>query len=489
LVTAIDERSIVAPAGHLTVVRDVHRVIDDRWRARAAFAFDASLAASVVVGTLFLTTGADLGSVALRGSLPLLWPLAVAAHGGYLDRFGESTTAEVRRLGLVGARLAAGSAALAYWGDSSLWLHFGAVTVPLLFLLSVVVRLGLRSRLARLRREGLAGRRVVAVGGSDEVISLAGSLSSAGHSEGLVVVGACLPGAGQVDRLLRKSIPAIAGKTPAAIARMVDLTDADAVIISPSVGLGSQELRHLIWALETSGTEVILAPGIADVSPSRLGVQVAGGVGLVHIRHRAIGGVPFQVKHVVDRVLGLLAMVVLSPFLVGAAAAVRFTSPGPVLFRQIRTGKDGRPFTMWKFRTMVVDAEDRQSALLENHDGNDVMFKMRQDPRVTPVGRLLRRFSLDELPQIFNVMNGDMSLVGPRPPLPAEVELYERDVHRRFAVKPGMTGLWQVSGRADLDWDDAVRLDLRYVDDWSLLLDAQILWRTCGTVLRGHGAY
>jgi exopolysaccharide biosynthesis polyprenyl glycosylphosphotransferase len=196
-----------------------------------------------------------------------------------------------------------------------------------------------------------------------------------------------------------------------------------------------------------------------------------------------------RIKCLIDRSLGVLALVLLSPILLAVAVAVRVESPGPVLFRQLRTGKDGRQFTMVKFRTMVRDAAERRPALLEQNDGDGVLFKLRDDPRVTPLGRMLRRYSLDELPQIFNVVAGDMSLVGPRPPLPDEVDLYEKHVHRRFAVKPGMTGLWQVSGRADLTWAESVQLDLRYVDNWSLLLDLQILGRTLGTVLRGQGAY
>jgi lipopolysaccharide/colanic/teichoic acid biosynthesis glycosyltransferase len=176
--------------------------------------------------------------------------------------------------------------------------------------------------------------------------------------------------------------------------------------------------------------------------------------------------------------------------LAAIAVAVRLDSPGPVLFRQTRIGAKGEPFEMLKFRTMCVDAESRLAEVVGAQDaGNTVLYKMRRDPRVTRVGRVLRRYSLDELPQLLNVLRGQMSLVGPRPPLPREVEGYEADAVRRLRVQPGLTGLWQVSGRSDLSWDESLRLDLWYVDNWSLMLDLQIIFRTAKAVLRGTGAY
>ncbi len=179
-----------------------------------------------------------------------------------------------------------------------------------------------------------------------------------------------------------------------------------------------------------------------------------------------------------------------APLLLGLACVVRLSSPGPALFHQRRAGADGRDFTMYKLRTMYVDAEERLAELrVHNEAGDGPLFKIREDPRVTPVGRWLRRFSLDELPQLLNIVKGDMSLVGPRPPLPREVEQYAEDVRRRLLVRPGLTGLWQISGRSDLSWEESVRLDLYYVENWSLALDAQIVWKTMGAVLARRGAY
>jgi lipopolysaccharide/colanic/teichoic acid biosynthesis glycosyltransferase len=194
-------------------------------------------------------------------------------------------------------------------------------------------------------------------------------------------------------------------------------------------------------------------------------------------------------KAVLDRAVGVVLFVATLPVVVVPALLVAATSVGNPFYRQTRIGRDGRPFTMWKIRTMVSDADQRRDDILDQTDRDGLMFKMRRDPRVTAVGRVLRRYSLDELPQLWNVVAGSMSLVGPRPPLPIEYRQYHDQVHRRLRVKPGITGLWQVSGRADLSWDDSIRLDLRYVDNWSIALDLQILWKTLRAVVMGSGAY
>jgi lipopolysaccharide/colanic/teichoic acid biosynthesis glycosyltransferase len=194
-------------------------------------------------------------------------------------------------------------------------------------------------------------------------------------------------------------------------------------------------------------------------------------------------------KSLFDKVIATAALIVFSPILALITLAIVLDDGGPALFTQTRVGQDGQPFTVLKFRTMVVDAELRKEALLALNEGDGLLFKLRQDPRITTIGSFLRRTSLDELPQLLNVMLGDMSLVGPRPALPAEVALYRGDVSRRLEVKPGMTGLWQISGRSDLSHEDAVRLDLRYVESWTLALDLRILWKTCAAVANGRGAY
>jgi exopolysaccharide biosynthesis polyprenyl glycosylphosphotransferase len=213
------------------------------------------------------------------------------------------------------------------------------------------------------------------------------------------------------------------------------------------------------------------------------------GLPLIHVESPEFRGVRKALKGFVDRAMASFALLMLSPLLLVLAIAIKVDSRGPVLFRQVRVGMGGREFNVFKFRSMVADADRMVEALAAQNETDGLMFKMRKDPRITRVGALLRKWSLDELPQLWNVFVGDMSLVGPRPPLPTEVAWYDQDVARRLLVKPGMTGLWQVSGRSDLPWEDGIRLDLYYVENWSLASDLAILWKTVGAVVKGRGAY
>lgn len=264
----------------------------------------------------------------------------------------------------------------------------------------------------------------------------------------------------------------------------------DAVVVLPGSGLDAPDVRRLGWALERQGVELYVGTGLLDVCPARTSLARAGGLGLVRVHGSTRTGPRRLLKAIAERVLAGVALVLLGPLLVALMLVVRGTSRGPALFRQTRVGRDGRPFTMLKLRTMVV-GDDQPDATLtaRNEVAGGVLFKLRQDPRVTPVGRLLRRYSLDELPQLVNVLRGEMALVGPRPALPQEVERYAADPRRRLAVRPGLTGLWQVSGRSDLSWEDSVRLDLSYVDNWSLGLDLSIALRTVRAVVGHRGAY
>jgi exopolysaccharide biosynthesis polyprenyl glycosylphosphotransferase len=243
------------------------------------------------------------------------------------------------------------------------------------------------------------------------------------------------------------------------------------------------------WALEKTRAELLLAPAVTEVVGPRVHIRPVCGLPLMHMERPELRGTRRLVKNLFDRTAALVGIVLLAPLLVGLALAVSLTSRGGMFFRQERVGRDGRTFSMLKFRSMVAGADRLVDDLAADSDGNGVLFKRKNDPRVTRIGRFMRRYSLDELPQLVNVLTGAMSLVGPRPPLPTEVERYGFDMHRRFLVKPGLTGLWQVSGRSDLSWDDSVRIDVRYVENWSLAFDFMILWKTVGAVLRGSGAY
>jgi exopolysaccharide biosynthesis polyprenyl glycosylphosphotransferase len=250
-----------------------------------------------------------------------------------------------------------------------------------------------------------------------------------------------------------------------------------------------RRLQQLAWDLEGSKAEMVVAPVLMEVAGPRVHVSGVLGMPLLRVSAPVFTGVRRVIKEIFDRVAAALLLLGLLPALLVFGTMVKLNSRGPVFYRQRRIGKDGKPFTMIKFRTMVVGADAKRITLRLTNDGAGPLFKMRSDPRVTRVGAFLRRYSVDELPQLLNVAAGTMSLVGPRPPLPEETMNYGPDVRRRLLVKPGMTGLWQVSGRSDLTWEESVRLDLRYVEDWSLAMDALILWKTVRAVFSGDGAY
>jgi exopolysaccharide biosynthesis polyprenyl glycosylphosphotransferase len=247
-------------------------------------------------------------------------------------------------------------------------------------------------------------------------------------------------------------------------------------------------LRGLAWSLEGAGVELLVDPGLVEVAGPRMHIRPLMGFPLLHVEEPHFTGWRWVVKRATDLVLTSIGLVLISPLMLAIAAVVKIQDGGPVIFRQTRVGLGGELFTMLKFRSMVVDAEKRKADLMALNEGNGALFKLRDDPRITPIGKLLRDFSLDELPQLFNVLRGSMSLVGPRPHLASELAQMPREAVRRSLVTPGLTGLWQVSGRSDLEGDDAVRLDLRYVENWSLTLDLLILWKTASAVLARRGA-
>jgi len=268
-------------------------------------------------------------------------------------------------------------------------------------------------------------------------------------------------------------------------------SNADTAAVTNSDVLGAAGVRALSWSLEPGRQHLILAPSLTDVSGPRVHMRPVAGLPLIHVETPRYEGAKQFTKRCFDIIASGTAIAVLGVPMLLVSILVRLSSEGPALFRQKRVGRNGELFTMLKFRSMVTDAEDQLQALID-HDrtaGNTVLFKLREDPRVTAVGKFMRRFSIDELPQLLNIFLGHMSVVGPRPPLPKEVEKYEEHVHRRFLVKPGLTGLWQVSGRSNLSWEDSVRLDLYYVENWSLAGDFMLIWRTLKAVFRRDGAY
>ncbi len=280
-----------------------------------------------------------------------------------------------------------------------------------------------------------------------------------------------------------------------ALSNLARLTDAvrrcraTIVAVTSTAALGYPVMRELSWSLESMDVDMVVTPGVTDIAGPRMMLRPVAGLPMVHIDKPRYAGANRLLKAAVDRLGAAVLLFLMTPVLLTCAIAVKATSAGPVFYRAERIGVSNNPFRMWKFRSMI-DGADRQKWELEDiSDGNGVLFKMREDPRITAVGRFMRHYSLDELPQLMNVLAGEMSLVGPRPPLRDEVAQYRGPVVRRLLVRPGMTGLWQISGRSDLSWDESVRLDLLYVENWSIMQDLVILWRTMRAVLSGHGAY
>jgi exopolysaccharide biosynthesis polyprenyl glycosylphosphotransferase len=371
----------------------------------------------------------------------------------------------------------------------ALKMDFARGYVLLAFPLGTVLLLGARWRsrkwLVRQRARGRLCDRVLLVGDREHVEQLVDAMGRT-PAAGYRVLGACVSDA---DGETVAGVPVVGPQSDVLVQSV--LLGVDVIAVSSSAGLGASGLRRLGWALEGSDIDLVVAPEIMDVAGPRVLTRPVHGLPLIHVEAPRFGGPQRVLKSGMDRAVALTGLVLLLPVLLLVALAVRLDDGGPVFFRQERVGRDGGTFRMVKFRTMVPDAEARLPALLQVNEGSGPLFKLRADPRVTRIGAWLRRYSLDEVPQLLNVLRGEMSLVGPRPPLPREVAEYESAARRRLLVKPGMTGLWQISGRSELPWEEAVRLDLYYVENWTPLLDLMIMWRTMAVVRSGAraGAY
>ncbi|MFI6643917.1 sugar transferase [Streptomyces sp. NPDC050504] len=333
------------------------------------------------------------------------------------------------------------------------------------------------------------GRRVVLVGAGEQAADFMKLWDPA--SAGISVVGACEPVTTGTESAtwwgeLRIGVLG----TVDDLREVVTAGGADTVIVIPHSGLSRSALHQMVWSLEDTDAELFLSQSIVDLGTSRQATVSVAGLTLIKVSRHMRQGIQYRLRAFADRVLAAALLLLSLPLVLFISVLIWITDPGPALFRQTRVGRDGEQFIMYKFRTMKVEAARFEAELSQlNYSGDGLLFKMRRDPRITPVGRVLRRYSLDELPQLINVLIGDMSLVGPRPPLPEEAAAYGPDLRRRLLVKPGLTGLWQISGRSDLSWEDSVRLDLAYVDNWSIRLDLAIMFRTISAVLRGTGAY
>ncbi|MFC5911590.1 sugar transferase [Streptacidiphilus monticola] len=436
---------------------------------------------SVIVHTVY-------GRWTVASVLPFTWFTLVAGYRAYDRRVIGRGGEELRRL--VRAALALPAlAAAGYWlfaFDAELLHDVIAGAVPVLAL-ALLGRALLRRRLRLRWARGLDREAALLVGSAQDAVAFVNALGR-GRARELEIAGVCLTDPVHAPLLQELDIPVLGGIGD--VAGAVHSSGSGAVVVLPEPGIDAAVLRRLSWSAAAEDADFLVAPTLSDVAANRLRFREGGGMPLLHIRSARLGRLPRLPKEIAERTAAAVALVLLLPVLVLIALAVRLDSSGPALFRQRRVGCYGTGFTMLKFRTMREDAEALREELEHlNQNSDGLLFKVRQDPRVTRVGALLRRTSLDELPQLINVLKGDMALVGPRPPLPEEVEGYSHEIKRRLLVKPGLTGLWQVSGRSDLPWEEAVRLDLAYVDNWSLGMDADILLRTVPAVLRGTGAY
>jgi exopolysaccharide biosynthesis polyprenyl glycosylphosphotransferase len=466
------------------------------------------IAADAVVGGLAAVVPASLSDT-LSGqpyTVPLLcliglvvWPTAIALCRGYRRNrigIGFDEPGAVMRAGMVivvacalpTGVMAVPTGTLDPEGSPVLTMYallkLVAAGTPFAVLLSLVVRFLARKVLHYLQSRGRSLRHVLVVGSFGAAQQLSERIRREPDA-GMKVIGLCLPPS-ELPRPVVAGVPVVGSLSQ--VPQIVRDMGCDAVAVTSDDATRYSYLRELAWSLEGAGVELLVDPGLVEVAGPRMHIRPLMGFPLLHVEEPHFTGWRRVVKRVSDLVLTSIGLLIISPLMLAIAAAIKLQDGGPVIFRQARIGREGEPFTMLKFRSMVVDAEDRKLELMNDNEGKGGLFKLSRDPRVTPIGRFLRDFSLDELPQLFNVLAGSMSLVGPRPHLESELAQMPSEASRRSLMTPGLTGLWQVSGRSTLEGDDAIRLDLRYVENWSLSLDLLILWKTISAVLAKRGA-
>ncbi|MFI7599233.1 sugar transferase [Actinoplanes sp. NPDC049681] len=466
----------------------------DRWVWEARYVklllivdFGATLVATLAAFVLRFQGAAYANwYLVLSALVPAVWVGVLALTHAYERRVLFVGGEEYQRVLRSGVRLTVGMALASYVANADLARGYLLIALVLTTVLSLAGRFALRKVLHRARRRGACMHRVLVLGHAPAVAQLTRQLHRRYH-HGLHVIGACLP-ADQLAGAARTVDVPVFGALGAA-ANSAAAAGADTVMVLSCPELDGAMLRRLAWELERDDIDLIVSSSLVDTAGDRITVRPVDGLPMMHIEHPRLSGGRRLIKSVFDVSIAALLLVLLAPVFLAIALIIKLDTGGPVFFRQIRVARGGELFRMVKFRTMHTDAEARVAAMRDQNEFSGVLFKIRDDPRITRSGRFLRRYSLDELPQLINVLLGEMSLVGPRPPLPSEVEQYPQDMRRRLVVKPGMTGLWQVSGRSDLSWEDSIRLDLRYVENWSLTFDLVILMRTAMVVMRGAGAY
>lgn len=454
------------------------------WAVAGAYVLRFGLEPNAIEGTPEVTY------LWLSAAIAVVWWLMLGAWNSRQSRILGSGPDEYKRVAAASLWLFGLIAIVSYVLRFDTARGYVGIALPAGLFGLIIGRWLLRQHLSVNRQHGRSMSRLLLLGGPGAVAHLADSLDRVKHA-GYRPVAAYSPGTiNHADTEPSSGLPILGGTSDMpSILSAIDSCEADAVAVSAGVQLHPQTLRQLGWELAARNVGLIMAPALTDIAGPRIHTQQVAGLPLIHVTTPTLEGGQRVAKRLFDVGISCLLILLTSPLLAILALLVRIDSRGPALFKQERVGIEGKHFNMLKFRSMTVDAEQQLAELKNKNEGHGVLFKMKNDPRVTRVGAVLRKYSLDELPQLFNIFSGTMSLVGPRPPLPHEVEVYERDVRRRLLVKPGLTGLWQVSGRSNLSWQDSVRLDLYYVENWSLAGDLVIILRTVKAVFRSTGAY
>lgn len=482
--------TLVAP--RITPTLERRRLWERRYRLRLLGSDVLAIGAAIgATSALQVAVGAmDGPTVRNAVVLAVFWILTLAGLRTRDASLIGSGTAEYRAVANAGGlafALLAVTGVLLDWQDLRAAL-FLALPVGVLGML--IERWTWRRWLQRKRLEGEFTSRTLVVGEEEDVEYVISSLRSSG-AYGYDVVGATLldgreNGSGRL--IVGNSSYRVLG-TPDTVASAASEVGADTIVVASRPDGSPDFVKRLGWQLEGTAAELVLSSRLTDVAGPRISLRQVEGLPLIRVKIPTYEGGTHLLKRALDIAVALVALTPIALLTPLIALLIKIDSPGPIFFRQTRIGRDGTEFGMLKFRTMCTDAEERLAELAAQNEGAGVLFKMREDPRITRVGAILRKYSLDELPQFWNVLRGEMSVVGPRPPLPREVSEYAGAVHRRMYIKPGITGLWQVSGRSDLSWDESVRLDLRYVENWSVINDLQIMWRTAKVMLKPSGAY
>lgn len=474
----------------------------DSWRAgylRRLAGTDTLVVTLAALGAQLFDIAADRPLIweleprttALTIGIALGWSVLLGWNGSRSPHTAGAGSAEYRHLVSATLQLFGVIAIASLILHSDIAQNYLVIALPLGLLGLVLTRALWRGHAARHRALGRYRRSVLVVGGPDAARAIATALSEQ-DAHGYHVVGVCTPTDATPTgpttlRAGRRDIPIVGDDR--SVRSAVRRTGADTVVVMATDRLGPRDIRRLAWELDAFGTELIVAPGVMNISGTRVAGQVLAGMPMLHIERPQYDRALSFGKACFDVCFSMLVLLVIAPILLAIAIAVKSTSAGPVFYLSERIGMDGKPFRMIKFRSMYVRADKEVTSLISANGGNPLFFKLKDDPRVTPVGRFLRKYSLDELPQFFNVLLRDMSVVGPRPQVRREVHSYDGIMRRRLLVRPGITGLWQVSGRSDLSPEESVELDISYVENWSMLLDLRIIARTVRIVAKGEGAY